>query len=136
MANPSLTNSSLSENKRLVTNYLTALSGEPKTPELIARYVSDKELSDHIQQIEAAFPSYELVAEDMIAERDLVVVRGSFRGVHQGLFFGIQPSSKSVTAGLVIIYRLANGRIAEHWLQFDLFGLLEQLKATPAAASS
>jgi hypothetical protein len=33
-------------------------------------------LLQHIQEVEAAFPSYELVPEQIIAEADLVGVRG------------------------------------------------------------
>ena len=128
-----MTNASPDENKQLVINYLKAISGQAKTRELVAAFVSDQHLLTHVQQIEAAFPGYELAGEQIIAERDLVVVRGTFRGVHRGPFRGIQPSGKSVSAGLMIIYRIADGRIAEHWLQFDMFGVVEQLNEVPSA---
>jgi hypothetical protein len=126
----------ISENKQLIASYISALSGQPKTPELAARFVSDPLLLEHIREVEAAFPAYELIAEETIAERDLVVVRGTFRGVHRATFAGVGPSGKSVSAGLTIVYRIDGGRIAEHWLQFDLFGLLEQLKQVPVTAAA
>ena len=49
-----------SENKQLVAQYLQALSGKVKTPELVARFVSDPALAEHIHQAEAGFPSYEI----------------------------------------------------------------------------
>jgi predicted ester cyclase len=125
--------SSLNDNKQLITRYLEALSGKPKSRNIVERFVSDLGLVEHINQVEAAFPCYELVAEEIMAERDLVVVRGVFHGVHRGTFAGIEPTGRTASAGLMIIYRIANGRIANHWLQFDLFSLVSQLKE-PALA--
>lgn len=123
------------ETKSLITDYLRTLSGHPKTPELVQRYVADERLAKHIADVEAAFPSYEIISEDMLAEGDKVVVRGTFKGVHRGPFAGIEPTGKSVSAGLLIIYAIANGRIVDHWMQFDLFSLLQQLKDTATAAA-
>jgi predicted ester cyclase len=37
---------------------------------------------------------------------------------------------------LIIIYRIRDGRIVEHWLEFDMFGLMQQLHTLPAAATA
>ncbi len=129
-------NASIATNKQLVASYLNALSGQPKTPELVARFVTDPELLQHIREVETAFPSYEIVPEQMIAEGDLVVVRGAFRGVQRGAFAGIPPTGHAVSAGLIIVYRIGDGRIAEHWLQFDLLGLVEQLRQASAVTAA
>lgn len=126
----------MNENKALITEYLNAISGQPKTPDLLDRYVADKGLADHVAEVEAAFPSYELLAGEMLADGDKVVVRGTFRGTHRGPFAGIEPTGRQVTASLIIIYRVENRRIAEYWLQFDLLSLLQQLQDTSAATSA
>jgi len=120
------------ECKQLVARYLQALSGQAKTSQLVASYVSDSHLAEHIAQAEAAFPSYELISEELIAERDLVAMRGTFQGVHRGNFAGIPATGRSVSAPLVIIYRIAAGSIVEHWMQFDAASLVSQLQAGPA----
>jgi predicted ester cyclase len=122
-----------SENKQFVARYLEALSGKAKTPELVVRFVSDPALVEHIHQAEAGFPSYEIVADEVIAERDLVALRGTFRGVHRGTFAGIGATGRQVSAGLMIIYRIAGDRIVEHWMQFDGAGLMTQLTEAQAA---
>src|SRR5262245_52552542 len=125
--------SSPADNKQFITRYLAALSGRPKTEEAIARFVSDQALADHIRYVEAAFPEYELVADEIVAERDLVVVRATFRGTHKASFAGIEATGKNVSAPLMVMYRIAQGRIVEHWLQFDAAQVLAQLREPVAA---
>ena len=125
----------MTEPKTLITDYLRTLSGQTKPLDLVRRYVSDERLAKHIAEIEAAFPSYEIIVEDLLAEGDKVVVRGEFRGIHRGPFAGIEPTGKSVSAGLIIIYAIASGRIVDHWMQFDLFTLLQQLQS-PASVKA
>ena len=126
----------MTEPKTLITDYLRTLSGQPKPLELVRRYVADERLAKHIAEIEAAFPSYEIIIEDLLAEGDKVVVRGEFRGIHRGPFAGIEPTGKSVSAGLIIIYAVASGRIVDHWMQFDLFTLLQQLQSPSAVQAA
>ena len=126
----------MTEPKILITEYLRTLSGQPKPPELIRRYVADERLAKHIAEIEAAFPSYEIIIEDLLADGDKVVVRGEFRGIHRGSFAGIEPTGKSVSAGLIIIYAVASERIVDHWMQFDLFTLLQQLQSPLAVQAA
>lgn len=124
------------EPKMVVTDYLRTLSGGPKTPEVVRHYVADEGLARHIADVEAAFPGYEIAVEDMLGEGNKVVVRGEFRGVHRGAFAGIEATGKSVSAGLIIIYAVAEGRIVDHWMQFDLLTLLEQLKGAAAVQTA
>lgn len=119
--------SSTTQSRRFIEDYLHALSGQPKTDELVARFVSDPALVEHIHQVEAAFPAYELIAQQLIAEENLVAMRGTFRGIHQGAFAGIEPTHEAVSADLIIVYRLGDGRIQEHWLQMNMSGLMDQL---------
>ena len=120
------------DNTTFIARYLQALSGKAKTPAIVAEFVTDPSLLAHIRDVEAAFPEYELEAAEVIAERDLVAMRGTFRGVHRGPFAGIEATGRTVSAPLMIFYRIANGRIAQHWLQFDGAGLVAQLRQDEA----
>jgi len=121
------------ESKAVIERYLHTLSGHAKTPELVASFVSDPSLADHIRDVEAAFPQYELITEGLIAERDVVAVRGVFRGVQRGPFAGIPATGRSVSAALMIFYRVEGSRIVQHWLQFDGASLVAQLQQASAA---
>jgi predicted ester cyclase len=116
------------ESKQFIGRYLQALSGQVKTPDLVAQFVSDPSLATHFSDVEAAFPEYEIVAEDLIAEGDRVAMSGVFHGVHRGPFAGIAATGRTVSAPLMIVYRSQRDRIAEHWLQFDGAALVAQLQ--------
>ena len=120
---------SASENKAFIRRYLEAINGQEKPAALLDQYIadSDQALKQHIAYSESAFPRYELVAEDMRAEDDKVVLRFTLRATHRGEFMGIPATGKQIAVPGLIIYRMANGKIAEHWMQVDSVELMRQL---------
>lgn len=123
---------STTDNKTLVTRYFAALSGQPKTEALVREFTDDPALLGHVAFFEAAFPCYELFADDLIAEDDKVAVRARFQGTQQGELQGIAPTGKTVTLPFIIIYRIADEKIAEHWMSVDQLELLKQLGVMPS----
>jgi steroid delta-isomerase-like uncharacterized protein len=77
-------------------------------------------------------PDLHLTIEDLIEERDKVVMRASVTGTHQGEYMGVPPTGKSITYNEIFIFRFANGRIAEMWGVVDVFSQLKQLGVIPA----
>ena len=100
-------------NKKFVEDYWEAISGKAKTPELSNMYVSDPELLGHIAFFEAAFPKYELFADDYVCEDEKIAVRGRFRGVHKGELMGIAPTNKTVEFHLLLSIRLRMRKLAK-----------------------
>jgi predicted ester cyclase len=45
---------------------------------------------------------------------------------------GIPPTGKQVTISETHISRIAGGKVAERWSQWDTLGMLQQLGAIPA----
>lgn len=125
------------ENKEFVRRYLEALSGKPKPPELVDQFVAEQPLKDHIAAAEAGFPGYELLADKMIAEDDLVSVIGRFSGKHTDTFMGIPPTGKSFSdVPIHITYRVQDGKIVDHWMLFDTPNLMQQLGLAPKAEAA
>ena len=79
-----------------------------------------------------AFPDLHLTIEDEITEGDRIVTRFTGRGTHRGSLMGIPPTGKRVTITAIDILRFENGRIAEHWGNQDLLGMMRQLGVIPA----
>jgi steroid delta-isomerase-like uncharacterized protein len=69
--------------------------------------------------------------EDMVAEGDRVAVRLTASGTPTGDFMGVPAAGKPYTIGEMHWFRLAEGRIVEHWHQHDRLGMMQQLGALP-----
>ena len=121
------------ENKKVLVEYLEALSGKPKTAEIIDKYVVAPALKQHILDFEAGFPNYSGQIEDIVAEGDLVAIRATFQGTHRNEFMGVPPTGKDVTINAMIFYRMQDGKIVDFWMNADMAGLMQQLGAAPAA---
>ena len=122
---------SIKDNKAFISRYLDALSGKEKPAAVVDQFVcwADAALKEHIAGFEAAFPRYALNREDMIAETDKVVVRFTFSATYVRGFMNIPAKGQKVAIPGIIIYRIAGGKIVEHWMQVDSTALMQQLGA-------
>lgn len=75
----------------------------------------------------AAFPDLHYHIEDLIAEGDRVVMRFRLHCTHRGEFLGLAPTGKEVSLDGISIFRLADGKIVEHWAVQDGLSLMVQL---------
>jgi steroid delta-isomerase-like uncharacterized protein len=80
----------------------------------------------------AAFPDGKTSTDDLIAEGDKVVERFTLVGTHKGDFMGIPATGKRVSVTGMSIFRIAGGKIVEHWGENDAIGLMMQLGVLPA----
>jgi len=122
-------------NKALVTRYMEALHRD-KSTETLAGVAADEELKHHIALYEASFPGYWIEPEDLITEGDPVVLRGMARGVHRGALMDIAPTGREVAVPIFIAYRIAGGKIVEHWMLVDMPELMRQLGAAAGTAAA
>lgn len=117
----------MSDQKNVVNEYIAAISGKPKTEDVLDKYITDPELKEHIRFFEDAFPEYELFADELIEEGNKVVIRGTVRGVHNGELMGIPATGKEISISLMLIYEMENDKIKNHWMVADNFALMQQL---------
>lgn len=92
------------------------------------------ELIGVVQAVRAAFPDIAPSVDQAVAEGDLLAVRITARGHHTGAPFppGIPAEGRSIEWREQHIFRVADGRIVEHWGVFDNLAILQQLGAMPA----
>ena len=74
-----------------------------------------------------AFPDLVSSVEDVIAEGDRVVARGTDRGTHRGEFLGRPASGSVVSTTWIEIFRMESGKAVEGWLETDTRTLMEQI---------
>jgi steroid delta-isomerase-like uncharacterized protein len=76
----------------------------------------------------ASFPDNRTVTDDLIAEGDYVVERWTNTGTFSGApFMGAPATGKKFKVSGVSIYRIQNGKIVEHWGEFNQMAVLQQI---------
>lgn len=84
----------------------------------------------------SAFPDWHTTIDEMVAEGDKVAVRYTAKGTHLGDYQAIPATGKTYTQQAIVIYRLANGKIAEGRLQTDTLSMMQQLGLMPASQAA
>jgi steroid delta-isomerase-like uncharacterized protein len=84
----------------------------------------------------AGLPDNHRQSMDMIAEGNKVVHRLSGEGTHQGMLLGMPPTGKRVKWSCIDIWRIEDGRLAEHWVEADMLGLMQQIGLVPPPAAA
>jgi steroid delta-isomerase-like uncharacterized protein len=79
----------------------------------------------------SAFPDLHTDTEDLVAEGDKVVQRFTVSGTDKGGFMGAPATNKSYKVPGISVFRIANGKIAEHWGVFDQMSIMQQLGKLP-----
>lgn len=136
MASPTTTE----ENKRIVRRFPEDVATEGNVElidDLCAEDVIDhnplgeangrEELKEHIGRLRTAFGDFSATVEDIVAEDDTVAMRVTLRGTHDGEFMGVEPTGREFEIQNMVFTRVTDGKIAERWVQPDVFGLLVQL---------
>ena len=128
----------IEDNKALVSRYLAALSGKDKPRSVIDQYISsaDEELKQHIDMYEASFARYELIADEMVAEADKVMIQARMVATHTGDLMGMLATGKKVDIAVALIYWIADGKIVRHWMLADSLTLMQQLGMIPNPSGS
>lgn len=135
----------LEENKALARQYIEAINADDfaKLGGLLAPdFVDTSSLGamppglEGVRQahhmLRDGFPDVQFTIDEIIAEGDKVALLATGRGTHTGNFIGIAPTGVLVIWVGLRCFRIANGKIAEGWSQFDQLGILQQLRVIPA----
>src|ERR1700682_6136204 len=78
-----------------------------------------------------AFPDLHVKVEDIVAEGDLVAVRGTWTGTQKGRFppMNLPPTNRATMISGMVFWRIRDGQIVERWGNLDFLGLQRQLSA-------
>jgi predicted ester cyclase len=89
------------------------------------------------ESLQTAFPDRRWDITDLVGEGDCVVARMTVSGTHQGIpalpieggarLQRIVPTGRAYSVQHIHIFRIAEGKIVEHWATRDDLGLLDQL---------
>jgi steroid delta-isomerase-like uncharacterized protein len=104
---------------------------DPNIPLPAGGIRSREDYKQFVSGFNAALPG-QFTIEDLIAEGEMVVVRYTYRGTHQGQWRGLPPTGKPVTFTGTITYRIVDGKAVEGWQNADNLSVLRQLGLIPA----
>jgi predicted ester cyclase len=90
-----------------------------------------EEIKASFEMDRGAFSDYTETVEEMIAEGDIVALRLSERGTHDGPLQGIEPTGNAFEIQTMAFLRLEGGKVVEWWIQPDMLGFLQQLEVDP-----
>ncbi|GAA0228500.1 ester cyclase [Haladaptatus pallidirubidus] len=82
-----------------------------------------EEYREYVETFRRAFPDARYRVDIELAEDDLVSLRYTARGTHEG---------ERVTVSGMEMYRVEDGNIVEMWTNYDALGLLQQLDVLPS----
>lgn len=70
---------------------------------------------NHFRAVFDAFPDWHVTLGPMISEGDLIVSFQTHTGTHKKEWRGIPATNKHIQLDTADLFRIINGRIAEHW---------------------
>lgn len=117
----------IKKNKQFFIRYANAMSGKPKTKELIEQYVADEHLIQHILFFESVFPLYEAEIEELTAEGNRVIAKLKMKCKHEGWLHDIPPTHKEFETTGVAGYEIENEKIIRTWLISDQLNIMKLL---------
>jgi steroid delta-isomerase-like uncharacterized protein len=93
------------------------------------------DLKGAIDRVAGGLADSEFTIHDLIAEGDRVAVRLTTAATQVGEFMGMPPSGKRYSIEEIHIFRLRDGKVIEHWHQFDQMGMMRQLGLMPTGSA-
>jgi steroid delta-isomerase-like uncharacterized protein len=88
-------------------------------------------VKENATMVKNASPDAQANIEFQVAEGDKVVTHYTWSGTHQGDIFGIPATGKKVSWTTTTTFRIADGKIREAWVNWDQWGLMQQLGVVP-----
>ena len=88
---------------------------------------------EFFDRIRATFSNIHFSIDQTIAESDLVCLRWSCTMTHSGSGFGVPPTNRNLQTTGITIIRIANGKFVAGWQNWDMLGVMQQIKEGPQA---
>ena len=84
-----------------------------------------------IERVSAGLSDAAFTVHDMVAEDDLVAAGVTSAATHSGQFMGMPATGRRYEIEELHLFRIRDGRVVEHWHQFDQMAMMRQLGVGP-----
>ena len=106
-------------------------------PEAVIQEGNDASVGPEVylffDRMQATFSEFHVTIHDAISEEDKVCVRWSCMVRHIGNGIGIPPTNKTLHTTGITVLRIAGGQFVAWWQNWDMLGLMQQIKDEPVA---
>jgi steroid delta-isomerase-like uncharacterized protein len=97
---------------------------DPSMPDMIQGLDALKEF---YMSMQTAFPDFHITFDQVHVANDVVIFDWTVAGTNTGQFGALPPSGKSVRTSGVAVSRVANGKIVDDRVYYDMFGVFMQM---------
>jgi steroid delta-isomerase-like uncharacterized protein len=108
------------------TDYTNYQHHHPDSPQVIRGAEAWKKFVAEFRQ---AFPDFGNEIDDQLAEGNLVATRFVSSGTQRGEIMGNPPTNKKISWTGIQIDRIIDGKIVESWVNWDMAGMLNQMRS-------
>lgn len=92
-------------------------------------------LRKSVEGVHQILPDLGVSVDHMIAEGDMVGVRGTMRCRHTGAFLGVPATGRELVWKGNAIFKVVNGKIVERWFNSDSISIFRALGIAPPPAA-
>jgi steroid delta-isomerase-like uncharacterized protein len=115
-----------------VVDELISPSHALNDPIVSSSQIGPESYKRRVVELTRSFPDLRFTIEDMITEKEKVVVSWIISGTHKVEFMDIPATGKKVSMEGITIHHIANGKILDSYARWDALGLMRQLgQASP-----
>jgi len=135
--------SDIEKNKKIIMEFTNAINNRSLTAidALVAKNIIEHRpgtgqgidaTKGFLMALQSAFPDFKTLLTQTIAEGDKIVVFTNTTGTMKGPFMfapGVKPTGKIYSFQTADLYRIENGKIAEHWDVIEIMDMLQKMGA-------
>jgi steroid delta-isomerase-like uncharacterized protein len=93
--------------------------------------IGSEGLKAAVTNFKKALPDARVEIAFQIADGDKVATRYTWRGTHQGEYYGVPATGERLNWTVTTTFRIAGGKIREAWINYDRLGVMQQLGVVP-----
>ena len=90
-------------------------------------HISRDGLTDAIQAYWDAFPDCVIDVDQFVIEDEMVTVRITFSGTHEGDYYGLDPTGNEFEVTEIMMWRVDGDKLDGYWPVWDEMGFYTQL---------
>src|SRR5260370_29564975 len=119
------------ERKLDVVDELISPSHALHDPTVSGSHLGPDAYKQQVVRFTKAFPDLHFAIEDIVSEKDKLVVSWMISGTHKAEYEGIPPTDTNISVDGIPISYIANGKILDSYVSWDALGLMRQLGHAP-----